>query len=99
MKTSLLSRLTSLALALCLFLPLGVAPGMAQGQCWDNAAIQAALDQGQIRPVAAVLAREGVNPATEVLSVRVCDQGSGPVYVLAVLGPGGEARNLTLSAR
>ena len=96
---SILSRLASLVLALSLLSPLAAMPAVAQGGCWDNSAIQAALAEGRIQSVAAVLSREGIDPSTEVLSVQVCDQGGGPVYVLAVLESTGQARNLTVSAQ
>lgn len=99
MKKSFASRISLLILALGLAMPLGVTPAVAQGSCWDNSAIQAALAEGRIQPVAAVLSREGIDPSTEVLSVRVCDQGGALVYVLAVLESSGEARNLTLNAQ
>lgn len=98
MNTRML-RLLSLVLAIGLSLPLGVGPAVAQEACWDNSAIQAALAEGRIQPVAAVLAREGIAPSTEVLSVKVCEQGGVPVYVLAVLEAAGQARNLTVSAQ
>ncbi|SDG36596.1 hypothetical protein [Pelagibacterium luteolum] len=99
MKKSFASRISMLILALGLFASAGAAPAVAQGGCWDNATIQAALSEGRIQPVAAVLSREGIDPSTEVLSVRVCDQGGALVYVLAVLEASGEARNLTLNAQ
>lgn len=99
MKNAFLSRLTSMALALSLSLPLGAMPVAAQEACWDNSTIQSALAEGRIQPVAAVLSREGIDPSTEVLNVKVCEQGGAPVYVLAVLETSGQARNLTLSAR
>lgn len=99
MKKSFASLTASLVMALALVLPAGIAPAAAQEQCWDNSAIQAALGEGRIRPVAAILSREGIDPSTEVLSVRVCEQGGSPVYVLAVLEASGQARNLTVSAQ
>lgn len=99
MKKALLSRLISLALAASLVVPASLGPALAQDGCWDNAAIQAALANGQIQPVAAVLAREGIPSTTQVLTVKVCDQGGAPVYQLAVLEASGEARNLTLNAQ
>lgn len=99
MKKPVLTFLLSLALSLSALAPFGAATALGQEQCWDNAAIQSALDQGRIQPVAAVLAREGINPATQVLNVRVCEQGGAVVYVLAVLEASGEARNLTVSAQ
>ncbi|WP_332716942.1 hypothetical protein [Pelagibacterium mangrovi] len=99
MKSTVFSRLASLVLALGLLFPLGAMPVGAQEACWDNSAIQAALAEGRIQPVAAVLSREGIDPSTEVLSVKVCEQGGSPVYVLAVLEANGQARNLTVSAR
>jgi hypothetical protein len=99
MKNALLSGLMAAVLAATMALPLGVGPAIAQDGCWDNAAIQSALAAGQIRPVADVLAREGIAPTTQVLNVKVCDQDGGPVYVLAVLEASGEARNLTVRAQ
>ena len=99
MKNTVLPRLASLVLALGLIVPLGVMPAAAQEACWDNSAIQAALADGSIQPVAAVLSREGIDPSTEVLSVKVCEQGGALVYVLAVLEANGQARNLTLNAQ
>ena len=99
MKNTVLPRLASLVLALSLTVPFGAMPAGAQEMCWDNSAIQAALAEGRIRPVAAVLSREGIDPSTEVLSVKVCEQGAALVYVLAVLEANGQARNLTLNAQ
>ncbi|MEQ8444498.1 MAG: hypothetical protein RIB57_01290 [Pelagibacterium sp.] len=99
MKNAFTSRLTSLALALSLSLPLGALPVAAQEVCWDNSTIQSALAEGRIQPVAAVLSREGIDPSTEVLSVKVCEQSGALVYVLAVLETSGQARNLTLNAQ
>lgn len=99
MKNALLSRITSAALVVALVAPLGAGPAVAQDGCWDNSAIQSALANGQIRPVAEVLGREGIPSSTQVLNVKVCDQGGSLVYVLAVLEASGEARNLTLSAQ
>lgn len=99
MKKVLLSTMASIAFAATLALPFGAGPAFAQDGCWDNAAIQSAVASGQIRPVADVLAREGIPGSTQILNVRVCDQGGAPVYVLAVLEASGEARNLTVSAR
>lgn len=99
MKNALLSRITSLVLAVTLVAPASLGPALAQDGCWDNAAIQAALASGQIQPVAAVLAREGIPATTQVLTVKVCDQGGALVYQLAVLEASGQARNLTLGAK
>lgn len=96
---SLTRHFAALILALPLVLPFGAAPSLAQENCWDNSTIQSALASGQIQPVSAVLAREGVPRSTEVLSVKVCEQGGTPVYVLAVLEASGQARNLTLNAQ
>ena len=99
MKTSLPFRLAAAIFAAALVLPVGLHSATAQDGCWDNAAIQSALSSGQIQPVAAVLAREGIPGSTEVLSVKVCEQGGSPVYIIAVLEASGQARNLTISAR
>lgn len=76
-----------------------LASGHAQAaDCLDNRAIQDAIASGQIAPVDVVLAQNGVASDEQVLSVKVCDQGDGLVYVVAVLGPDGDARNLVLPA-
>jgi len=99
MKKALLSGFISAALAATLILPFGAGTAVAQGACWDNAAIQAAVAGGQILSLADVRAREGIPGSTQILDVKVCEQGGAPVYVLAVLEASGEARNLTVSAQ
>ncbi|WP_116652856.1 hypothetical protein [Pelagibacterium sediminicola] len=99
MKKVLLSRFVSAALAATLVLPVGAGAAFAQGACWDNAAIQAAVASGQILSLADARAREGIPGSTQILDVKVCEQGGAPVYVIAVLEASGEARNLTISAR
>ncbi|GGA54187.1 hypothetical protein [Pelagibacterium lentulum] len=99
MKNALFSRILSVIVTAALLAPAGSGAAFAQGGCWDNSTIQAALAEGRIQPVASVLAREGISPSTQVLNVRVCEQGGGLVYVLAVLESSGEARNLTLNAQ
>lgn len=70
----------------------------AAAQCLDNRAIQDAIASGEIAPVSDILAANGVGADEQVLSVKVCEDGGGLVYVIAVLGPDGDARNLTLPA-
>lgn len=94
-----LSHILTIALLIAAPLSVSVTPAAAQSGCWDPPAIQAALAEGHIQPVGQVLAREGIPASTEVLSVKVCEQGGAPVYVLAVLGASGEAKNLTLNAQ
>lgn len=72
--------------------------GAQADDCLDNRAIQDAIASGMIAPVDVVLAENGVGGDEQVLSVKVCDQGGGLVYVVAVLGPDGDARNLVLPA-
>lgn len=98
MKNTFLSRIIPVLVSAALVVPVGSGAAVAQGACWDNGQIQSALSSGQIRSVAEVLAREGIPPSTQVLNVRVCEQG-GPVYILSVLEASGEARNLTVSAQ
>lgn len=66
--------------------------------CLGNRAIQDAIAAGEIAPVDEVLAANGVGGDEQVLSVKVCDEGGGLFYVISVLGPDGDARNLTLPA-
>lgn len=99
MKTNILSRLIAVFLIAGAALPFGALPAAAQQVCWDNARIQAAVSQGQIQPVSAVLAREGIPGSTQVLSVKVCEDGGRIVYVLAILEASGQARNLTVGAQ
>jgi hypothetical protein len=73
-------------------------PALAQGQCLSNREIQAALASGEIQPVASVLANAGVGRDETLVSVKVCKEGGGLVYVVAVIGPDGNPRNLTLPA-
>jgi hypothetical protein len=97
MKKLLLITCATIAMALPLSFALAP-PAMAAGHCLSNKEIQAALSSGQISPVAAALAQAGVGRDAKVLSVRVCEEGGRMVYVVAVLGTDGDARNLTLPA-
>ncbi|WP_207747573.1 hypothetical protein [Pelagibacterium limicola] len=99
MKKALLSKLVSAVCVATLVLPLGAGSAVAQGACWDNTRIQAAVASGEIRPVADILEREGIPAANVTGAVKVCEQGGGLVYVLPVLEASGEARNLTVSAQ
>ncbi|WP_127145666.1 hypothetical protein [Pelagibacterium montanilacus] len=99
MKKAPHTHRAALVLAAALMFPLGPGIASAQQGCWDNSAIQSAVASGEIQPVASVLSREGIPGSTEVLSVKVCDQGGSIVYVVAVLEADGQARNLTLNAR
>ncbi|GHA29257.1 hypothetical protein GCM10007989_26040 [Devosia pacifica] len=64
-----------------------------------NREIQDAVSSGEIRSLDAVLAEAGVDSSQSVLNVQVCDRGGRLVYVVGVLSPSGEARNLELGAR
>jgi uncharacterized membrane protein YkoI len=99
MKTKAPRLSASLALALALALAAtSVGPSQAQA-CLDNRQIQEAVTSGEIMSLDAVLATAGVDANAEILSVQVCDQGGALVYVIGVLSPDGQARNLVLSAR
>ena len=65
----------------------------------DRRQIQEAVSSGQIMSLDAVLAQAGIGGDSEVLNVQVCDQGGRLVYIIGVLGPTGEAQNLTLDAQ
>ena len=99
MKTA--SRNIASWVALGMALSIGMAstaPASAQA-CLDRREIQEAVSSGQIMSLDAVLASAGVGADSEVLNVQVCDQGGALVYIIGVLGPTGQAQNLTLSAR
>lgn len=97
MKTLTHRLIASIALTLAVGLA-SVAPAQAQS-CLDNRQIQEAVSSGQIMSLAAVLASAGIDGNSEVLSVQVCDDGNGLVYIIGVLLPSGEAQNLVLSAQ
>lgn len=97
MKKAVVTFLTAASLAITIAMAVGTAPALA-ADCLNNRGIQDAIASGEIAPVAVVLANNGVGGDEEVLSVKVCDQGGGLVYVVAVLGPDGDARNLVLPA-
>jgi hypothetical protein len=97
MKTLTLKFLLSIAVALTLGL---AATGTATAQsCLDNRQIQEAVSSGQIMSLADVLASAGIDGSAEILSVQVCDEGGGLVYIIGVLTPDGEAQNLVLGAQ
>jgi hypothetical protein len=97
MKTLISKILASVAVALAIALA-GSVPAQAQS-CLDNRQIQEAVSSGQIMSLADVLASAGIDGSAEVLSVQVCDEGGGLVYIIGVLTPDGEAQNLVLSAQ
>lgn len=97
MKTFTFKFAASVAVALAIGLG-GAAPAHAQA-CLDNRQIQEAVSSGQIMSLADVLASAGVDGSAEVLSVQVCDEGGGLVYIIGVLMPDGQAQNLVLSAQ
>jgi len=101
MKTKTSKSTASVVLAAVVALVLamaGTSPSLAQS-CLDNRQIQDAVSSGQIASLDQVLAQAGIDGSYSVLSVQVCDQGGGLVYVVGVLSPSGEARNLVLNAR
>lgn len=71
----------------------------AQAECYDKRQIQDMVSSGQIMSLDAVLGSAGVDGSAEILSVQVCDQGGGLVYIIGVLSPDGEAQNLVLNAQ
>lgn len=93
--TSKILALAAVALALGLA---AVGPAQAQS-CLDNRQIQEAVSSGRIMSLADVLASAGIDGSAEVLSVQVCDEGGGLVYIIGVLTPDGQAQNLVLSAQ
>jgi hypothetical protein len=97
MKTLTSKFLASVAVALAIGLA-GAVPAHAQA-CLDNRQIQEAVSSGQIMSLADVLASAGIDGSAEVLSVQVCDEGGGLVYIIGVLTPDGQAQNLVLSAQ
>lgn len=97
MKTVISNFLVSIAVALALGLAVA-SPAQAQS-CLDNRQIQAAVSSGQIMSLADVLASAGVDGSAEILSVQVCDEGGGLVYIIGVLTPDGDAQNLVVSAQ
>jgi hypothetical protein len=97
MKTLTSKLVASVAVALAIGLA-GAAPAYAQA-CLDNRQIQEAVSSGQIMSLADVLASAGIDGSAEILSVQVCDEGSGLVYIIGVLTPDGEAQNLVVSAQ
>jgi hypothetical protein len=86
------------SLGLAVLLAVG-SSAAAQAACLDNRQIQEAVASGEILSLAQVLASAGVDSSAEILSVQVCDQGGGLVYIIGVLAPSGEAQNLVLSAQ
>jgi hypothetical protein len=97
MKTLTLKLLASIAVALALGLT-AASPAVAQA-CLDNRQIQEAVSSGQIMSLADVLAAAGIDRSAEVLSVQVCDEADGLVYIIGVLTPDGEAQSLVLRAQ
>ena len=97
MKTALTRTIAALA-ASAAMVALAL-PAAAQGECLNNRQVQAAIAQGEILPLAEVLAMAGVDGSADVLSAQVCDLGGGQLYYqVAVLDSYGESENLVLNA-
>lgn len=87
------------ASALVVGLGFGLATAGAQAACLSKREIQDAVSSGQIKSLDTVLSEAGVGSGQQVLNVQVCDQNGQLVYVIGVLSPDGQARNLTLNAQ
>ena len=85
--------------ALAVVLALSSAETASAQGCLSKREIQEAVSSGQIMSLNAVLASAGIDRNAEILSVQVCDQGGGLVYVIGVLSPDGAAQNLVVSAQ
>lgn len=99
MKTKLSLKSVGAAAALALALVAGGGTAATAAGCLDRYQIQDAVSSGQIKSLDTVLAEAGIDPNAEILSVQVCDEGGGLIYVIGVLNPDGTARNVTLSAQ
>jgi hypothetical protein len=74
-------------------------PARAQEQaCLSDRQIYNQVAEGALAPLEDVLRANGIDRSTEILSVQVCDDGSGPAYYVSVLDSYGEARTLVLPA-
>ncbi|GGF29235.1 hypothetical protein GCM10011321_20760 [Youhaiella tibetensis] len=82
-------------LAVGTMLPTSATPSLAQA-CLGKREIQQAVADGQILPLAQILAAGGID-ASSVVSFQVCDRGGGLAYVLQVY-EGGEAKTIVLNA-
>jgi hypothetical protein len=95
----ILSHRLALSIAVAAAIALAPAGAATAQSCLSNREIQGMVSSGQIMSLAAVLASAGIDGSAEILSVQVCDEGGGLVYVIGVLTPEGEAQNLVLSAQ
>ena len=85
-----LSLIRAAGAALALFLAV---PAAANG-CLSQGEARQAVQSGQ----AVSLSRLRGNIPGEVLSAQLCRAGGGLVYVVSVLGEGGQVRRLTVDA-
>lgn len=82
-------------LAMGAMIPTSASPSLAQA-CLGKREIQQAVADGQILPLAQILAAGGID-ASSVVSFQVCERGGGLVYMLQVY-EGGEAKTIVLNA-
>ncbi len=76
-----------------------VGPALAQErECLSDRQIYSGVEQGQLASLDEVLRANGVDRSSEILSVRVCDDGGGYAYYVGVLNSYGEAQTLVLPA-
>ena len=90
-----MNRFALILLALVTLTAGSVSPAWAQA-CLGKREIQQAVADGQILPLAQILAAGGIN-SSSVVSFQVCDRGGTLVYVLQVYD-GGEAKTTVLNA-
>lgn len=91
----LLLTLMAGLLAVGTMLPASVSPSVAQA-CLGKREIQQAVADGQILPLAQILAAGGID-ASSVVSFQVCDRGGRLDYVLQVY-ESGVAKTIVLNA-
>lgn len=87
----------ALWVALCMLLG-ATSPSTAQSQCLGNREVQNGIARGEFAPLSEALQSAGISGSEEVLSVKVCKERGGWVYVVSVLDRNGYARNLVLPA-
>jgi hypothetical protein len=67
-----------------------------EGACLDNREIQQGINSGKILPLSEVLANEGISQRP--LSVRVCEVGGRPHYVVNLIDSYGDSERVVLNA-
>jgi hypothetical protein len=99
MVATLVNLFMTMVIATTMFAT-ATAPSAARtfGACMAPRDVQAAIAAKQIKRWSEIKALAGISDQYKELSVKVCEEGDKPYYVVNVYGPAGDSKTLVLNA-